>query len=96
MQQLLADVSHHADELDQLQSHGDHHSLAEVVDRSDHLVVAGEQVHHQSALVLRAQRQTCGTHAGARRCARSITLSRPFIFKFLFGRGHFLRVTAAS
>lgn len=61
--QPLSDMSHHADELDQLQSHGDHHSLAEVVDRSDHLVVAGEQVLHQFALILRAQRRTYRTHA---------------------------------
>lgn len=45
-------MSHHADELDQLQSHGDHHGLTEVVDRADHLVVASEQVLHQFALVL--------------------------------------------
>lgn len=90
-------MSHHTDELDQLQSHGDHHSLAEVVDRSDHLVVAGEQVLHQSALVLRAQRRTYRTHADARRRARLITLSRSFIFKFVFGHRDFLRgVTAAS
>lgn len=51
-EQLPADMSHHADKLDQLQSHGDHHGLAEVVDRPDHLVVASEQVLHQFALIL--------------------------------------------
>lgn len=58
-------MSHHTDELDQLQSHGDHHGLAEVVDRSDHLVVASEQVLHQFALVLRAKCRTYRTQADA-------------------------------
>lgn len=55
-------VSYHADELYELQSHCDLHSLAEVVHRSDHLVVAGEQGFHQTALIIRADRWTYRTH----------------------------------
>lgn len=62
-EQLLAEMSHHADELDQLQSHGDHHGLTEVVDRPDYLVVASEKVLHKFALILRAKCQTYRTQA---------------------------------
>lgn len=56
-------VSYHTDELYELQSDGDLHGLAEVVDRSDHLVVAGEQGVHQAALIVRADRWTYRTHS---------------------------------
>lgn len=45
-------LSYHTDQLYQLQSHSDHYGLAEVVHRSNHLVVTIKQGFHQTTLIL--------------------------------------------
>lgn len=42
---------HHANELDELKADGDDHRVLKVSDRTDHLVVAGEEFLHQTGLI---------------------------------------------
>lgn len=43
---------HHTDELDELKADGDDHRVLEVSHRTDHLVVASEELLHQVGLIL--------------------------------------------
>lgn len=49
---------HHANELDELQAHGEDHRVLKVSDGADHLVVAGEELLHQTSLILRSPTHT--------------------------------------
>lgn len=44
-------IPHHTNELDELQAYGHHHRISEVIDRPDHLVIAGEQGFNQTCLI---------------------------------------------